>query len=193
MVAFPDTATEMPRAVKLTEIGERTLELDIEARPAEREALARRFGIVEIKALTATVSLRRMPHGDVIRLDGALKAQVTQTCVVSLQPVEKTVAESFTQLYSLSGEGLDSQSAGFDEDDGIFSPPEEETPEPVTGGAIDVGEAVAEQFGLALDPYPRAPGAEADVPEAIVAEAEDEPQERTHRPFAVLKDLKTRN
>jgi hypothetical protein len=36
---------------------------------------------------------------------------------------------------------------------------ETEVAEPFEGDAIDIGEAVAQQLALALDPYPRAPGA----------------------------------
>jgi hypothetical protein len=42
---------------------------------------------------------------------------------------------------------------------------------------LDLGEAVAEQLALALDPYPRVPGAE-------LPEIESDPQER---PFAALR------
>jgi hypothetical protein len=33
-------------------------------------------------------------------------------------------------------------------------------PEPLEGDRIDLGEIVAEELALAIDPYPRAPGAE---------------------------------
>ena len=48
--------------------------------------------------------------------------------------------------------------------------PMADTPEPVTEDTIDVGEIVAQALGLALDPYPRAPGAE---PAATAAEPGD--------------------
>ncbi len=35
---------------------------------------------------------------------------------------------------------------------------ESDAAEPFDGDAIDIGEAVAQQLALALDPYPRAPG-----------------------------------
>jgi hypothetical protein len=52
------------------------------------------------------------------------------------------------------------------------------------GTAIDVGEAVAQSLALALDPYPRAPDAEAALKEAgVTSEAET-------GPFAALAALK---
>jgi hypothetical protein len=57
----------------------------------------------------------------------------------------------------------------------------------------DLGEAVAEQLALALDPYPRAPGAE--LP-AEAAEAGSEEGEATApgpaAPFAALAGLRRR-
>jgi len=45
--------------------------------------------------------------------------------------------------------------------------------EPLDGEAIDVGEAVAQEFSLALPPFPRAP--DAVVEPASVAASEDRP------------------
>ena len=52
------------------------------------------------------------------------------------------------------------------------------------GQAIDIGEAVAQSFGLALDPYPRSPDAEARLREAGVL------SEEQAGPFGALAALK---
>ena len=47
---------------------------------------------------------------------------------------------------------------------------------PVDGGAIDLGEAVAETMALALDPFPRGPGAAAALKAAgVISEEEAKP------------------
>jgi hypothetical protein len=57
---------------------------------------------------------------------------------------------------------------------------------PIEGGSIDLGEAVAETMALALDPYPRAPGAEAALRAAgVLTEDEARPAGK----LAGLKDL----
>ena len=38
--------------------------------------------------------------------------------------------------------------------------PEAEVPEPLVGGRLDLGEILAEELSLALDPYPRSPEAD---------------------------------
>ena len=52
-----------------------------------------------------------------------------------------------------------------------------------SGGAIDVGEAVAQTLALALDPYPRAPNADAALQAAGITDEAD------LGPFAALKGL----
>jgi hypothetical protein len=54
--------------------------------------------------------------------------------------------------------------------------------EPLPSDILDIGEAVAQQLSLALDPYPRAPGAIAGAP-----------AERPVSPFAALARWKENN
>jgi hypothetical protein len=56
---------------------------------------------------------------------------------------------------------------------------------PSENGVVDLGEAVAEQLALALDPYPRAPGA------AMPEETDDAAAER--HPMAALAKLRPAN
>jgi hypothetical protein len=67
--------------------------------------------------------------------------------------------------------------------------PDEELEEPLPEGPLDLGELVAQEFAVALDPYPRAPGA-AFTPtwgEDPAGVAAGEPPEGKIRPFADLK------
>lgn len=117
----------------------------IEATEAERAALSRRFGLLALDRFVAEVRLE--PFGRGVRLEATLDADVVQECVVSLEPVASRVRERFTLVY---GEAP----ANPEEDDTVV--------EPLEGDTIDIGEAVAQQLSLALDPYPRAPGAALD-------------------------------
>jgi len=69
--------------------------------------------------------------------------------VVTLEPVASHVTDSFSLLYGRSQN---------DASEVVLSG-EAELVEPLEGGVIDIGEAAAQQLSLALDPYPRAPGA----------------------------------
>jgi uncharacterized metal-binding protein YceD (DUF177 family) len=116
----------------------------IEATAAERTALARRFGLRALESLSAEVRLAPLGRG--LRLDAALEADVVQECVVTLQPVPNHVSERFALVYG----------------EAPASPDEDSVVEPLENETIDIGEAVAQQLSLALNPYPRAPGAAVD-------------------------------
>ncbi|MGE5147411.1 MAG: YceD family protein [Candidatus Eiseniibacteriota bacterium] len=149
MTEHPEFSRIVDRAALATLPIDRT----IEAGEAEREALGRRFGLLELPALAAEVTLSAAAGGQV-RLDGRLRARVVQACVVTLEPVAAEIDESFTLFYAEAAAPA-GQSVDLPIDD-------EAWPEPMVDGAIDIGEAVAQQLAVALDPYPRAPGATLD-------------------------------
>lgn len=126
---------------------------EIAATAAERAALAERFGLLSLDGLEARVKLARLAGG-LIRLDAELVAEAVQECVVTLEPVSTHIEDSFVLLYG--------EPAGAEGEVTVSG--ESELVEPLSGGSIDIGEAVAQQLSLALDPFPRAPGAEAPSP-----------------------------
>lgn len=150
----------------------------IEADAAERAALADRFELEAIDSLTAELRLETTRDG-MVRVVGRLEAAVTQTCVVSLEPVPAAVSESFSALFAPpemideNDDEIDLESLLSDEDD---------PPEAIVNNRIDIGELTAQHLSLALDPYPRAPGLEFDdvrehddPQDGYDALAEDEP------------------
>ena len=149
---------ELSRPVQVERAPESVL---VEANAAECAALAGRLQVIEVRALRCRFGLRR--QGAVVMSEGVLAAEVVQACVVTLEPVEQRVEERFTVHFVPEGQ---------EGDDGDPEAPDEI---PYAGGMIDLGEAAAEQLALALDPYPRAPGA--------VLEMEEEPEAA---PFAAL-------
>jgi uncharacterized metal-binding protein YceD (DUF177 family) len=65
----------------------------------------------------------------------------------------------------------------------------EDPPEVAVGGRIDLGEIAVVHLALALDPYPRAPGAAFDA-KAWGVEPEKDEKPTTVSPFAALAKLK---
>lgn len=160
--------------------------LELRAKPAECAALASRFRIPGVERLEASLTLTPEPGGT-IRLRGRLRADVVQECVVTLGPVPQTVDAALDLRILPPGTPAT--------DDDPDSPDEIET----FGDAVDLGEVVAEQLALALDPYPRAPDAaippELAAPcesgEALEPEAElDDTAPERPNPFAALARLK---
>ncbi len=171
---------EFSRVVPVESLDDGETVIDIEADADERAALARRFGLLALDSLTAKVGLTPVDVG-LVRVHGALAAKVTQACVVTLESVTTRVEGSFERLY-----GADTpEEAG----DLITDADTEESPEPFIHGAVDVGEAVAEQLALELDPFPRAPGAAFDgFSSGSKSVGEDDTGDAG--PFAVLARLK---
>ncbi|WP_439597604.1 YceD family protein [Falsiroseomonas sp.] len=155
--------------------------LELRTRPEEGAALALRFGIPAVARLEAQLTLAP-ETGGTTRLTGRLQADVVQECVVTLEPVAQQVDVPLD--LRLLPEGTPAT------DDDPESPDEIET----WGGVVDLGEVVAEQLALALDPYPRAP--DAAIPPELNGGAlepepdmDDTPPERPN-PFAALARLK---
>ena len=70
-----------------------------------------------------------------------------------------------------------------------IDPESEDPPEPLEGGALDLGELVSEELALALDPYPRKPGV---APVDLSFGAPEEESDEEDSPFAALAALKGR-
>ncbi len=149
-------ALELSRPVAIDRIGSAPHVVRIAADAAERDALARRYGILGVGRLDATATLRRIRAGHLIEVVVSLSADVTQTCVATLEPVAQSVADEAILTFVPAG-GAGRRGPAPDEVDiaGL------DEPEPLEGAELDVGELVAQQLSLALDPYPRHPDAQA--------------------------------
>jgi uncharacterized metal-binding protein YceD (DUF177 family) len=151
----------------------------IELDDGERKALAEALGYVEIVALVAEIVLSRDPDHEIC-LDGRLTAEVVQTCVVSLEPVRQNIDEPIQARY------VEEESAAKRPLPVDLPLTEDDPPDVVSGPVLDLGPIVVEHFLLAVDPYPRAPGAEAPGnPAAAVPD-------KVESPFAVLAPLAER-
>jgi hypothetical protein len=141
--------------------------LNLAASAEERAALAARFDLLALHGLSAELRLMAGLEG-VVHVTGRLTAELEQACGITLAPVRQSIAEAVA--WRLLPEGME-PSDGEDEPDDI------ETEQ----GVADLGEALAQQLSLAIDPYPRAPGAE--MPQGLGDDG-------AHGPFAKLLTLK---
>ncbi len=152
-------AAEMPRPVPVGRIGA-GLHMRVEMRPGEAKAVAARMGLEAVHSLVCDFDLRRCEAGGeagAITASGRLRARVRQGCVVTLDPFDAEITEDFAVRFVPLGTEADD--LDLEAEDEIA----------YQGGTIDLGEAACEQLALALDPFPRKPGAElpdADGPQA---------------------------
>ncbi len=75
--------------VRLDDVPETGLHLDLVADEHVRTGLAALAGVVEMPRLEASFDVIR--HGNGLRATGQVTATVEQTCVVTLEPVENEV------------------------------------------------------------------------------------------------------
>lgn len=146
----------------------------LEASPAEREALASFYKLPAIAALTATLRIDPWGRGGA-RVTGAVHGELTQLCIVSAEPFPGTVDEDVDVRFAPQ-RAANSRSMAAKETE-TFSVDEEDEPDPVVDGKIDLGALASEFFALGLDPYPRKPGA------VFVEDANSEPGDSS---FAAL-------
>jgi uncharacterized metal-binding protein YceD (DUF177 family) len=176
------STNEFSRVVIIEPWPEGGIGFEVEADPVELAALARRFDLLELTMLRATGRLDRSPDGREIWMRGRLEAEGLQECVVSLEPVPATIREPVERHYRPVGQ-IPEQA------EEVWIDPDEEEVEPLAGNRIDLGEAMAEELGLCLDPYPRAPEAEALVVDHLGPDVRLGPAEPAESPFAALRQL----
>lgn len=165
---------ELSRPIRIDTLGAGPRKLDLVADEGERAALVRRLRLLALDRLAATAELTR--EGEAVIAVGRIEALVAQACVASGAPVAQTIDEPFALRFVPERPDAlpeEMELGATDLDELGYS-----------GGSVDLGEAVAQTLALALDPFPRAPDADAALRAAGVV-GEDEAG-----PFGALKGLK---
>ena len=145
---------EFSRLLELRELDEGAVKRAITADAAERTALASRFDLLELKYLRARLDATRVPDSPLVHITGSLHAEAVQCCVVTLEPLAACIDEKIDALYG--PEDADTEIVDTQVEEATLS-------EPFDGENIDVGELVAQQLALALNPYPRKSDADTTV------------------------------
>jgi len=146
------------------------------ATPEEAQRLAEVLEIISVDKLIARYRLTPRSGGR-LALTGTVDAQVTQECVVTLDPVASTLSLPLDVVFTSTPSRDDL--TGESSLDDLDSPDEE----PIENGVVDVGRIVLEEMTSGLDPYPRRPDASFDW-----TDARDEAA--AEKPFAALARLR---
>ena len=165
-------ASEFSRPVDERQVTAKPIQL--EATAEERTALAKRFGLVAIDRLEATVAIER--HGEALAARGKLTAAIVQSCAVSGEDLPMTIDEPLALRFVPAGDAPAEEEIELDEGDLDEIPFE--------GHLFDLGEAVAQSLALAIDPYATGPEAERVRKDGVVSD------EAGSGPFAALAALK---
>jgi uncharacterized metal-binding protein YceD (DUF177 family) len=165
------------RPIRVEAIPRDGLETRVEADDAERAELAAFNNLPAVGKLVAAFTLKPGARGTVI-VRGELSAEITQTCVVTLEPFEATIEEAIDLRFAPAVEAPKPRGgAGAEAETSTVG--DEDEPDPIVDGKIDLGAIASEFLTLSLDPYPRKPGVAFESPEGD----EDGPD---NSPFSVL-------
>jgi hypothetical protein len=175
-------ATEHPRRahpwsapLAIDDVPETGRHIAITADEATRAAVAELAEVRAIPRLQASFDVTR--HGrDGLHVVGQVSATVGQDCVVTLDPIENEVIEEIDLIFTPAAPPVASDETVAE----VTEVPEEDAPEPLIGGVVDLGGIATEFLILGIDPYPRKPGVVFEPPEADTAA----------KPFAALAALK---
>jgi uncharacterized metal-binding protein YceD (DUF177 family) len=116
------------------------------------------LGLPRVDALSVTVEVRPVSGGR-YRVEGQVSARLWQTCVVSLEDFPSDVAAEIEAVFA-DADRLPPVSKKEVE----RTLADEDPPEPLVDGMIDVAALAVEFIALALEPFPRRPGAALDAP-----------------------------
>ncbi|MGW1422042.1 YceD family protein [Bradyrhizobium manausense] len=166
--------------VMVAQIPDTGLHRALEASAAERQAMADVAGLRDI--LSAQADFEVVPKsGGRIQVTGHVRARVGQTCVVTLDPIESEIDEEVDLTFAPEAETRRLEDLIEEGQDGEEPPEVADAPEAIVNGIIDLGRIATDALFLAIDPYPRKPGA--------VFEAEVTAPDPEDHPFAALKAL----
>jgi uncharacterized metal-binding protein YceD (DUF177 family) len=177
--------SEIERIIDLDRLGNNGTAVDIVASDGERAALVKRFGFLGLPAFSARVTVDRRIGGQIV-VEGRLRGKVVQACVLTLDPVAQELDDAFRLVFKKDlADERDPESG-----EAVLSA-HVDSPEPLSGNLLDVGEIVAEQLSLMAEPYPRRPGAKLeDVLPGPRGGGRKGPTEQRRHPFAGLAALR---
>jgi uncharacterized metal-binding protein YceD (DUF177 family) len=173
--------------VRLEDVPETGLHLELAADAQVRAALAVLAGVREMPRLEAVVDVVRQGSG--LRATGRVSATVGQNCVVTLDPLENNVEEPIDVVFAPPAAAAATHGAPDDADDDARARAGaqpggydgDEPPEALIDGTADLGAILSDFLLLGIDRYPRKPGA-VFAPPAESAAGDN--------PFSVLAKLK---
>lgn len=182
MSVTPDKPLPLSHPLRVETITLRPVPVEIVADTAALPTIARHLGVASVERLVASYSLSR--NGERVKLTGRIEADLHQVCVVTLDSFPVRIKAPVELDFQPMAEVEERARPGRDDEEEIdleILLNEDDPPEAIIDGKIDLGAVTLEFLSLALDPYPRKPG---------VAFSDVAPEPETESPFAALARLK---
>lgn len=151
-IAFPVSIARLPQ---------KGMPVTIEASETQRAALASVHGLRDLATLRAELLVRPWKR-DGVSVEGNVRAELVQDCIVTLEPVHEIVDEPISALFVPAGSRL-AVPRHSAEGEVILDAEGDDAPEVFSGDTIDVGQLAEEYFAMGINPYPRKAGAALDA------------------------------
>jgi len=171
-------ALPISRLYNLNRLGQAGDQVAFQAMDEECARLAGFADVSRVESFAARIALKKTAPNS-FHLDFVLEADIVQACVVSLADVPAHIERHFARDLHFNPALKRAKDAALAEDPLM----EDDKPEEIDSLHYDLAAPLIEEFVLAIDPYPRAPGVEFEAPPAV--------QDSPENPFAVLKGLKS--
>lgn len=167
-------------------------ELNLEPSESDRKKIVDLLGVIEVKSLIADLTFKRVQGGLVVKIDGKYKADIEQSCVVTLEPIETHIEDSFSAWYADPDQAVSFNKARKQREmekrhGEVPIVDEKDDPEPIINGKIDVGDVITQFLSMAIDPYPHKEGVEYEIGDDS---PKGQPSAIRKNPFDKLKEWK---
>lgn len=184
MASETRSALPLSHPVRVETIKPRGTQMRVTAESEALPRIARSLAVASVEALDARYELAR--NGERVKLEGEIVAELRQICIVTLEPFPVKLKvpvrlDFLPEAEALAAANREEADAEDGEIDIEVRFNEDDPPEAIVDGVIDLGAITLEFLALALDPYPRKPGA------SFESQTGDPALES---PFAVLAKLK---
>ncbi len=185
-------APEWSHLVDITELDESNFSVQIQAPEAARELLIKRLGVEGLSELSADLKLSRSAGELVVYVKGTLSALVQQICVRSNELIEKQVNGDVEGWFSDHEQAIsfakEKRNKLYEKGHGEAPILEDEDdPDAIVDGKIELGELVVQHLSLEIETYPRGADVEYENGDDKGGKASSELRKN---PFAALKDWK---
>lgn len=168
----PDHRLPWSEVIRINEIGAGVTRRLV-ADEATRGRIVKALDLASLASLEADLTISPAHIG--WRMSGRVKAEAEQICGISLEALPVQIDQAFVV------DLIEDAKIANDPATEVEVTLDDDAPDVIEEGRIDLGQYAVEQLSLALDSFPRKEGAEFVQPE--------EPAEIS--PFAVLKHLRT--
>ena len=164
--------------VKIDELNQNTYRYVLEPDADELADITRILQVEDVKSFRGEVSLKFNKKENMLRVWGNVSALVVLQSVISLENFEKAIATPFELWFDTKATYKDIRE--------LEPTINDEVPDIIENGEINLADICIEQIALNLEDYPRAEGEVFDFSHYVSGESE----EVKENPFAVLKKLK---